>query len=45
MPRAGPTPRRRYVPFTPWRRRRFFALLEESGNVRVACALSGAGLG
>jgi hypothetical protein len=39
------TPRRRYVLFTRWRRRRFFALLEESGNVRVACALSGVGLG
>lgn len=37
--------KRRYVPFTRWRRRRFFALLEESGNVRVACALSGTGLG
>lgn len=46
-PRSGQptTPRRRYVLFTRWRRRRFFALLEESGNVRVACALSGAGLG
>lgn len=38
-------PKRRYVRFTRWRRRRFFALLEESGNVRMACALSGAGLG
>jgi hypothetical protein len=46
MPRAkSPTPKRRYVLFTRWRRRRFFALLEESGNVRLACALSGAGLG
>jgi hypothetical protein len=33
------------VRFTRWRRRRFFALLAESGNVRVACALSGVGLG
>jgi hypothetical protein len=46
MPRARPrTPKRHYVLFTRWRRRRFFAVLEESGNVRVACALSGAGLG
>lgn len=37
--------RRRYVRFTGWRRRRFFALLEESGNVRLACELSGVGLG
>jgi hypothetical protein len=39
------TPKRPYVRFTRWRRRRFFALLEETGNVRVACELSGAGLG
>jgi hypothetical protein len=39
------SPKRPYVRFTRWRRRRFFALLEESGNVRVACALSGTGLG
>ena len=46
MPKAkSTTPKRRYVPFTRWRRRRFFALLEESGNVRMACALSGVGLG
>lgn len=38
-------PKRRYVRFTRWRRRRFFALLEESGNVRVACELAGVGLG
>ena len=37
--------KRRYVRFTRWRRRRFFALLEESGNVRVACELSGVGVG
>jgi hypothetical protein len=37
--------KRRYVRFTRWRRRRFFALLAESGNVRVACELSGVGLG
>lgn len=46
MPKAGtPTPKRRYVLFTRWRRRRFFALLEETGSVRAACALSGAGRG
>ncbi|MEA3029180.1 MAG: hypothetical protein QOG13_505 [Sphingomonadales bacterium] len=38
--RSG-APRRRYVRFTRWRRRRFFALLEESGCVRLACELSG----
>jgi hypothetical protein len=38
-------PKRRYVRFTRWRRRRFFALLEESGSVRLACELSGVGLG
>jgi hypothetical protein len=38
-------PNRRYVRFTRWRRRRFFALLEEHGNVRMACELSGVGLG
>jgi hypothetical protein len=37
--------KRRYVRFTRWRRRRFFALLGESGNVRMACELSGVGLG
>lgn len=41
----GQRPKRRYVRFTRWRRRRFFALLGESGNVRMACALSGTGLG
>lgn len=43
--RAGSGPKRRYVRFTRWRRRRFFALLEESGSVRLACALSGVGIG
>jgi hypothetical protein len=38
-------PRRRYVRFTRWRRRRFFALLEETGCVRLACELSGVGMG
>jgi hypothetical protein len=37
--------KRRYVRFTRWRRRRFFALLAEGGNVRVACELSRVGLG
>jgi hypothetical protein len=37
--------KRRYVRFTRWRRRRFFALLAESGNVRAAAELSGVGLG
>lgn len=31
--------------FTRWRRRRFFALLAESGNVRMAAELAGVGLG
>jgi hypothetical protein len=38
-------PKRRYVRFTRWRRRRFFALLEETGCVRLACELSGVGMG
>lgn len=37
--------KRRYVRLTRWRRRRFFTLLAESGNVRLACELSGVGLG
>jgi hypothetical protein len=45
MPAKLSRKRRRYVRFTRWRRRRFFALLEESGNVRLACELSGVGLG
>src|SRR3954470_25004372 len=43
--RKSPRPRRRYVRFTRWRRRRFFALLEKGGNVRMACELAGVGLG
>ena len=43
--RDSKSPKRRYVRFTRWRRRRFFALLAESGNVRLAADLSGAGLG
>jgi hypothetical protein len=43
--RKPATPRRRYVRFTRWRRRRFFALLAESGNVRMAAELAGVGLG
>jgi hypothetical protein len=42
---SGRAAKRRYVRFTRWRRRRFFALLAESGNVRMACELSGVGLG
>ena len=42
---SGRAGKRRYVRFTRWRRRRFFALLAESGNVRAACELSGVGLG
>ncbi|HEX8364193.1 MAG TPA: hypothetical protein VF603_02800 [Allosphingosinicella sp.] len=38
-------PRQRYVRATQWRRRRFFALLEETGQVRLAAELSGLGLG
>lgn len=34
-------PKRRYVRFTSWRRRRFFALLAESGNARVAAEQAG----
>lgn len=45
MKRDSHKSKRRYVRFTRWRRRRFFTLLAESGNVRVACALSGVGLG
>jgi len=47
MPRRSDStrPKRRYVRFTRWRRRRFFALLEEGGNVRLACELAGVGLG
>jgi hypothetical protein len=43
--RAGSGGKRRYVRFTRWRRRRFFALLGESGNVRMAAELAGVGLG
>ena len=43
--RDSKSAKRRYVRFTRWRRQRFFALLAESGNVRLAAELSGAGLG
>ena len=44
--RAEPSrPKRRYVRFTRWRRRRFFALLAECGNVRAAAEVAGVGLG
>jgi len=39
--RQPDTPRRRYVRFTRWRRRHFFAALEESGSVRVAAEAAG----
>lgn len=47
MPRRRDSarPKRRYIRFTRWRRRRFFGLLAESGNVRLACELAGVGLG
>lgn len=41
----GPAARRPYTRFTRWRRRRFFALLEESGNIQMAAELAGVGLG
>jgi hypothetical protein len=34
-------PRRRYVRFTRWRRRRFFAVLEETGNAEMAAEAAG----
>jgi hypothetical protein len=37
-------PARAYVRFTRWRRRRFLALLAESGNARLAAELAGAGI-
>ncbi len=43
--KSSATHSRPYVRFTRWRRRRFFALLEQTGNVRVACELSETGLG
>lgn len=43
--RRSGKPRQRYVRATQWRRRRFFALLEETGQVRLAAELSGLGLG
>ena len=42
---TGKRAKRPYIRVTRWRRRRFFALLEESGNVRMAAELSGLGLG
>jgi hypothetical protein len=41
----APAPKRTYVRVTSWRRRRFFMLLEESGNVRIAAELAGLGIG
>ncbi len=41
----SPDPKRPYVRVTSWRRRRFFALLEETGTVKVAAELAGLGIG
>jgi hypothetical protein len=38
-------PKRPYVRVTRWRRKRFFMLLEECGNVRAAAELAGLGIG
>ena len=43
--KPSPTPKRPYVRVTRWRRRRFFALLEETGTVKVAAELAGLGIG
>lgn len=42
---ASGKPRQRYVRATQWRRRRFFALLEETGQIHLAAELSGLGIG
>jgi hypothetical protein len=41
----SPAPKRPYVRVTSWRRRRFFAVLEEVGTVKVAAELAGLGIG
>ena len=41
---ARSPPRRAYIRFTRWRRRRFLGLLEESGNARMAAELAGVGI-
>jgi hypothetical protein len=43
--KPSPAPKRPYVRVTSWRRRRFFALLEETGTVKVAAELAGLGIG
>jgi hypothetical protein len=43
--KPSPTPKRPYVRVTSWRRRRFFAVLEETGTVKVAAELAGLGIG
>lgn len=40
-----PAPKRPYVRVTSWRRRRFFAVLAETGTVKVAAELAGLGIG
>lgn len=41
----SPAPKRPYIRVTSWRRRRFFAVLEETGTVKVAAELAGLGIG
>ncbi|HYD13941.1 MAG TPA: hypothetical protein VEC11_13915 [Allosphingosinicella sp.] len=43
--KPSPAPKRAYVRVTSWRRRRFLALLEETGTVKVAAELAGLGIG
>jgi hypothetical protein len=43
--KPSPAPKRPYVRVTRWRRRRFFALLAETGTVKVAAELAGLGIG
>ena len=44
-PHALPHPQTPYVRVTRWRRRRFFAVLAETGTVKVAAELAGLGIG
>lgn len=45
MSRKPPTPRRRYVRFTRWRRAHFFRVLAETGHAQMAAAAAGVSLG
>ena len=45
MTRKSPSPRRRYVRFTRWRRAHFFRVLEETGHVQMAAEAAGVSLG